>query len=72
MPLKELSHLTARKYQAARRREKTDIMDTFVAQTGYGPKYAIPMLANEGVVNRTGKRVRLKTAAKAGVLHNLR
>jgi hypothetical protein len=38
----KLSRLTARKYRAACRREKTAIMDTFVAQTGYGRKYIIP------------------------------
>jgi transposase InsO family protein len=47
-------------------REKTAILDTFVAQTGYGRKYAIHLLANEGLVKRAGKRVRLKAAAGSG------
>jgi transposase InsO family protein len=59
----KLTRLTARKYQAARRREKSAILDTFISQTGYGRKYAIHLLVNEGKIKPEGKRIRLKTAA---------
>jgi hypothetical protein len=59
----KLTRLTARKYQAARRRGKSAILDTFISQTGYGRKYAIHLLANEGKIKPAGKRIRLKTAA---------
>ena len=59
----KLSRITAKKYQKASKREKTLILDTFLSQTGYGRKYAIHVLANEGRIKSVQKRVRLKASA---------
>jgi hypothetical protein len=56
------THITAKKYRKANKREKTNILDTFIAQTGCGRKYAIHVLANEDRVKPAGTRVRLKAA----------
>jgi hypothetical protein len=56
----KLTRITAKKYRKAPKKEKTTILDTFTSQTGYGRKYAIHILANEGTVKSAGKRLRLK------------
>ena len=56
----KLTAVTARKYRAASRSKKTKILDTFTEQTGYGRKYAIHILANEGKIKPAGKQVKLK------------
>jgi len=53
---KKLIGVTAAKYQKAVKREKSKILDTFISQTGYGRKYAIHILANEGKVRYTAKK----------------
>ena len=58
----KLTAVTAKKYRTADKRKKTKILDTFIEQTGYGRKYAIHILANEGRVKPAGKWVRLKIA----------
>ena len=58
----KLTAITAKKYRTADKRKKAKILDTFIEQTGYGRKYAIHILANEGKVKPAGKRVRLKIA----------
>jgi hypothetical protein len=62
----KLTKITAKKYRKAPKREKTLILDTFTSQTGYRRKYAIHVLANEGKIKPTGKRIRLKTSAASG------
>jgi transposase InsO family protein len=62
----KLTRLTARKYRQANKREKTKILDTFIAQTGYGRKYAIHVLAGEGKLKPAGKLIRLKATHRAG------
>ena len=57
---RKLTGVTAREYRKAAKREKTRILDTFIAQTGYGRKYAIHILANEGKTKQVEKGVRLK------------
>ena len=57
----KLTRITAKKYQTAKKKDKTKILDTFIEQTKYGRKYAIHILANEGKVKPLGKKVRLKT-----------
>jgi len=51
---KKLTRVTADKYRKVGKREKTAILDTFVEQTGYGRKYAIHLLANEGKCRTIG------------------
>jgi len=58
----KLTKVTARKYRTAKKREKTKILDTFIGQTNYGRKYAIHILANEGKVKFTGKKLKAKVA----------
>ena len=45
----KLTRVTARNYRTAKKREKTKILDTFIAQTNYGRKYAIHILANGSI-----------------------
>ena len=62
---KKLTLVTASKYRKVGKREKTAILDTFVEQTGYGRKYAIHLLANEGKCRVIG-RTRFKAAHTGG------
>jgi hypothetical protein len=62
----KLTGLTAKKYQKAKKRDKTKILDTFIDQTGYERKYAIHILANEGKTTFFGKKTRLKTVQGTG------
>jgi len=62
----KLTSITAKKYRKATKREKTKILDTFTAQTNYERKYAIHILANEGKLHFTGKKIKLKTAHSGG------
>jgi transposase InsO family protein len=61
----KLTSVTARKYRAAKKKEKTRILETFIEQTQYNRKYAIHILANEGRVKGAVKKVRLKAAHKS-------
>ena len=61
----KLTRITAKQYRKARKREKSQILDTFVTQTGYGRKYAIHILANEGKRTPVAKRL-LKVSHKSG------
>jgi hypothetical protein len=56
----KLTRITAKKYRLSTRREKTKILDTFIEQTGYGRKYAIHILANEGKVKWAEKKLKVK------------
>jgi transposase InsO family protein len=62
----KLTRLTAKKYQKAKKAEKTKILDTFTAQTGYDRKYAIHLLVNEGVSLFLGGKTRLTAAHRSG------
>jgi hypothetical protein len=62
----KLTRITARKYRQANKRGKTKILDTFTAQTGYGRKYAIHVLAGEGRLKPSPTPVKLKAAHRAG------
>jgi transposase InsO family protein len=62
----KLTRITARKYRQANKRGKTKILDTFTAQSGYGRKYAIHVLANEGKLKPAPTRVKLKATHRAG------
>ena len=46
----KLTRVTAKNYRVAKKKDKRKILDTFTEQTGYGRKYAIHILANEGKV----------------------
>jgi hypothetical protein len=59
-----LTQVTARKYRRSTKKEKSKILDTFTTQTGYGRKYAIHILANEGTVKAVGKRLKVKISHK--------
>jgi len=61
----KLTSITAKKYRKAQKREKSKILDTFVAQTGYARKYAIHILANEGKVKPVNNRLRAKVSQKS-------
>ena len=54
----KLTRITAKKYRLSTKKEKSKILDTFIGQTGYGRKYAIHILANEGKVKSVGKKVK--------------
>jgi len=56
----KLTRITAVKYRAAAKKEKTKILDTFIEQTKYRRKYAIHILANEGKIRFHGKKIKLK------------
>ena len=60
----KLTKVTARKYRTAKKREKTKILDTFIGQTNYGRKYAIHILANEGKVKLTEKKLKVEITHK--------
>ena len=60
---RKLTKVTAKKYRVSAKKEKSKILDTFTGQTGYGRKYAIHILANEGKVKFVGKK------AKAVITH---
>jgi len=62
---RKLTRVTAGKYRKVGKREKTAILDTFVEQTGYGRKYAIHLLANEGKCRAIGG-TKLKAAHAGG------
>jgi hypothetical protein len=62
----KLTAITAKKYRTAKKSEKTKILDTFIGQTGYGRKYAIHILANEGKIKQAQKAVRFKATHKKG------
>ena len=57
----KLTQITSKKYRKASKQGKTKILDTFIEQTGYGRKYAIHILANEGKIKPVGKQIILKT-----------
>jgi len=54
----KLTKITAKKYRLSTKKEKSKILDTFIGQTGYGRKYAIHILANEGKVKSAGKKLK--------------
>jgi hypothetical protein len=54
----KLTRVTAKKYRLSTKKEKSKILDTFIGQTGYGRKYAIHILANEGKAKAAGKRLK--------------
>ena len=56
----KLTGVTAKKYRLATKREKTKILDTYIAQTGYGRKYAIHILANDGRIKSVAKKTKFK------------
>jgi hypothetical protein len=56
---KKLTRVTAKKYRLSTKKEKSKILDTFIEQTGYGRKYAIHILANEGKVKLVGKKLKV-------------
>jgi len=60
----KLTKITAKKYRVARKKEKTKILDTFIEQTKYGRKYAIHILANEGIEILSTKKVKVIIAHK--------
>ncbi len=60
----KLTAITAKKYRAAGKKEKTKILDTFIGQTGYERKYAIHILANEGKIKPAGKQIQIKITHK--------
>jgi hypothetical protein len=64
----KLSRLTARKYRRPSGAKKRPFLDIFVTQTGYGCKYAIPMLANEELSSARKNGSGSKQWQKAGVL----
>nr|AGS51574.1 integrase domain protein [uncultured bacterium contig00010] len=59
---KKLTRVTAKKYRASPKREKTKILDIFIGQTGYGRKYAIHILANEDKIKPAGRKLKLRVA----------
>jgi len=61
----KLTKVTSKKYRVAKKKDKTKILDTFIGQTGYGRKYAIHILANEGKARTVGKRLKAETAHKS-------
>jgi len=62
---KALTREISKRYQQAGKKEKTQILNELVKNTGYNRKYILHVLANWGktaVVRLNGKRVRLKAA----------
>jgi hypothetical protein len=55
---KNLTKVTAKKYRSLGKKGKTNMLDTFVEQTGYGRKYAIHILSNEGKTKYAGKKLK--------------
>jgi hypothetical protein len=63
---KKLTGIQSKRYQKARKKAKTKILDEFIAGTGYNRKYALHLLANWGKTKQLtidGKAVKL-TAKK--------
>ena len=63
---KALTREVCKRYQKAEKKEKTEVLNEFVKNTGYHRKYALHILANWGkitTVNLDGKAVTLKAAA---------
>jgi hypothetical protein len=59
---KSVTRVTAPRYRRAKKAEKTVILDEYLENTGYNRKYAIHLLANEGLVKHCridGKPVKL-------------
>jgi transposase InsO family protein len=61
---KKLTKVTAKKYRLSAKKEKSKILDTFTGQTGYGRKYAIHLLANEGKEKYAGKKLKVVVTHK--------
>jgi len=61
----KLARKTAVKYRLSGKKEKTKTLDTFIEQTGYGRKYAIHILANEGKVKYAGEKLKVKITHEA-------
>ena len=57
---KRVADLTAGRYRQARKKEKTVILDEFVALTGYGRSYARLVLRNHGRVVQVSTKVRVR------------
>jgi len=56
----KLTRKTAKEYRLSTKKKKTNILDLFIKQTGYGRKYAIHILANEGKIKHVGKKLKVK------------
>jgi hypothetical protein len=54
----KLAKVTVKKYRLSAKKEKSKMLDTFIQQTGYGRKYAIHILSNEGKVKSAGKKLK--------------
>jgi len=63
----KLTRVTAINYRLSSKKEKTRILDTFTEQTGYGRKYAIHILANEGKVKSVGKKLKVNITHKSRI-----
>ena len=63
----KLTRVTAKNYRVAKKKDKSKILDTFTEQTGYGRKYAIHILANEGKVKVVRKKLKVKITHKSWV-----
>jgi hypothetical protein len=61
----KLTKVTAKKYRLSAKKDKSKILDTFIEQTKYGRKYAIPVLVNEGKIKFTGKKLKAVITHKA-------
>ena len=58
----KLTAVTAKKYRTANKKDKTKILDTFIAQAGFkSRKHAIHILANEDREKYIGKKLKAKT-----------
>ena len=64
---KKLTGVTARKYRAATKREKTKILDIFIGQTNYSRKHAIKLLANEGKIKPIGRKLKAKATHQISI-----
>ena len=61
----KLTKITAKKYRLLGKKGKTQILNTFIEQTGYGRKYAIHILANEGKIKYLGKKLKVRITHKS-------
>ena len=64
---KALAREVSKRYQKAKKKEKTRILDEFVKTTGYNRKYALHQLANWGkttTVRMDGETVKLKAGTR--------
>ena len=59
---KKLTVETAKKYFAARKKEKGMILDVFISQTGYNRKYAIFVLGRTAELKTVNYNSRQKNA----------